>query len=125
VDPPCPHAHGGVRWQEFGGKILGALKLGPIDSFLKQHNTGKQAYELAVENFIRTCAGYCVATYVLGIGDRHNDNIMIIKSGHLFHIDFGHFLVSANRLEAEAGKVCWFVCHFCWCFRGISRANLG
>ncbi|KJE92194.1 phosphatidylinositol 3-kinase [Capsaspora owczarzaki ATCC 30864] len=75
-----------------GGGAHGAFKDDPLYKWLVEKNPDEKATERAVEMFMLSCAGYCVATYVLGIGDRHNDNIMMNKSGQLFHIDFGHFL---------------------------------
>lgn len=45
--------------------------------------SNSDALEKAIEEFTLSCAGYCVATYVLGIGDRHSDNIMVRSTGQV------------------------------------------
>ncbi|XP_030894070.1 phosphatidylinositol 4-phosphate 3-kinase C2 domain-containing subunit alpha [Leptonychotes weddellii] len=79
---------------EYG--VTGSFKDKPLAEWLRKYNPSEEEYEKASENFIYSCAGCCVATYVLGICDRHNDNIMLRSTGHMFHIDFGKFLGHAQ-----------------------------
>ncbi|KAK6765698.1 hypothetical protein RB195_025546 [Necator americanus] len=76
--------------KEFG--MTGVFKVDVLRNWLMKHNTTEFLYKQALDNFTRSCAGWCVATYVLGIGDRHNDNILVTTAGHVFHIDFGKYM---------------------------------
>ncbi|XP_037945852.1 phosphatidylinositol 4,5-bisphosphate 3-kinase catalytic subunit beta isoform [Teleopsis dalmanni] len=69
-----------------------AFKKGSLYSWLKEYNKTDDEMNKAIKEFTLSCAGYCVATYVLGVADRHSDNIMVKRNGQLFHIDFGHIL---------------------------------
>ncbi|OQV22471.1 Phosphatidylinositol 4-phosphate 3-kinase C2 domain-containing subunit alpha [Hypsibius exemplaris] len=85
-----------LRKIQVGHGVTGAFKDKPLAFWLHKNNPAEADYRKAIENFTKSCAGYCVATYVLGACDRHSDNIMITHDGHLFHIDFGKFLGDAQ-----------------------------
>ncbi|EPY41053.1 phosphatidylinositol-4,5-bisphosphate 3-kinase [Angomonas deanei] len=74
------------------GGAQAAFSEQPLINYLRGFNRERTDVERCLWNFLLSVSGYTVATYVLGVGDRHNDNIMLRKDGTLFHIDFGHFL---------------------------------
>ncbi len=73
----------------------------PLSIVLENYNGDLRAYlshlsslneplvdDQILENYIRSSAGYSVITYVLGVGDRHLENLLLTDSGHLFHVDY-------------------------------------
>lgn len=57
--------------------------------FLKYYGEGTAAHAHAQRNFIESMAGYSVMCFLMQVKDRHNANLMLTRSGHLVHIDFG------------------------------------
>uniref|UniRef100_A0A803L0K8 phosphatidylinositol 3-kinase n=1 Tax=Chenopodium quinoa TaxID=63459 RepID=A0A803L0K8_CHEQI len=59
-----------------------------------------------LETFIKSCAGYSVITYILGVGDRHLDNLLLRDDGRLFHVDFGFILGRDPKPFPPPMKLC-------------------
>ena len=53
--------------------------------YLRANNPDKRAdhgvRKEAMDNYVKSCAGYCVVTYLLGVGDRHLDNLLLAPDG--------------------------------------------
>ena len=89
--PPATAVGGGGFLQQ----VRAALQVYAHDGVYREWLAGGAgcALSAAVEDaFVRSCAGAVVSSFVLGIGDRHNDNMLLCRDGRLLHIDFGHVL---------------------------------
>lgn len=64
---------------------------GSIMNFLHHYNGHRTLSEISA-SFRESLAAYTVITFLLGVGDRHADNVMLTKDGILFHIDYGFIL---------------------------------
>ena len=83
---------------------------GSILAYLKANNPDASA-DLGIrastmDTYIKSCAGYCVITYLLGVGDRHLDNLLLAPDGHFFHADFGYILGRDPKPFAPQMKLC-------------------
>ncbi|KAM3088233.1 Phosphatidylinositol (PI) 3-kinase [Clarireedia jacksonii] len=90
--------------------IVNKYKGNAVLNYLKSHNPDDGAplgvRKEALDVFVKSCAGYCVITYLLGVGDRHLDNLLLAPDGHFFHADFGFILGRDPKPFAPAMKLC-------------------
>jgi len=97
-----------INWKHGGNSFTSAFSSTSLKAFLYKNNSTHDR-EIAFRNFALSCAGYCVFTYVFGVGDRHGDNIMCAKDGNIFHIDFGYFLGEKSRFLGFSRESGYFV----------------
>lgn len=86
---------------KYKGSILAYLRANNPDT-----NADLGVRPSAMDTYVKSCAGYCVITYLLGVGDRHLDNLLLAPSGHFFHADFGYILGRDPKPFAPQMKLC-------------------
>ncbi|KAG8909004.1 Phosphatidylinositol (PI) 3-kinase [Tulasnella sp. 403] len=85
---------------------------GTLLTYLRAHNADEGSVGTygvkpsVIDTFVRSCAGYCVVTYILGVGDRHLDNLLLAPDGHFFHVDFGYILGRDPKPFPPPVKLC-------------------
>jgi len=97
-----------INWKYGGNSFASAFSSTSLKAYLYKNNP-PQEREQALRNFALSCAGYCVFTYVFGVGDRHGDNILCTKKGNVFHIDFGYFLGERSKILGFSRETNFFV----------------
>lgn len=77
-----------------------------IQNFISECNKN-EILDSIKRRFMSSLAVSCCISYLLGLGDRHLDNIMINKKGQIFNIDYGYLLENpkTNILGAPNIKV--------------------
>jgi len=88
--------------------VPGASSLKDYFNFAFGHSYSP-AHQHAVQNFVKSLAGYSLITFLLQVRDRHNANLLVDAEGHIVHIDYGFILGGAldrlRRLLALATTV--------------------
>ena len=83
---------------------------GSLLAYLRANNPDNSAplgvRKETMDTYVKSCAGYCVITYLLGVGDRHLDNLLLAPDGHFFHADFGYILGRDPKPFAPLMKLC-------------------
>ena len=58
-----------------------------IIDYIMENNPNETAHAIK-QKFIKSVAISCVLSYILGLGDRHLENILVTGAGELLHIDY-------------------------------------
>lgn len=79
--------------------VTGCYSMTHVKTVAQNGILGNRAH---INRLVATAAGSFMAAFILGIRDRHSDNVLVTKEGLMFHIDFGHILGDKVKMDAAA-----------------------
>lgn len=86
-----------------------------LQNFILERNANLTVSDLRMR-FVKSVAAACVLSYVIGVGDRHLENMLVTDDGKLIHVDFSYLLgddpkhvmnemrITPDMLDALGGK---------------------
>ena len=85
---------------KFKESVMPLVKPAVLNSWFMQHFSDASQWHVARNNFIRSNAVMSMVGYIIGLGDRHLENILLDKTtGEVVHVDFSALF---NRGEGMA-----------------------
>lgn len=84
---------------------------GDLVAWFERNKPDDITMDRILDNLCGSVAASCVVTYVLGIGDRHLENLCITRRGQFFHIDFSFVLGDDPKPCAPAARLPQQVAH--------------
>lgn len=79
------------------GGVTGAFRVSVLTEWFAANKPPSLSWDELVANFSLSLSASCVFEHVLGIADRHADNLLVQPDGTVFHIDFGYFMGNKTK----------------------------
>lgn len=75
-----------------------------LQNYILERNSNLNITEIR-RNFIQTCASNALLTYMIGVGDRNQHNILVKGSGELINIDFSYLLGDDPKFKTKTMSI--------------------
>jgi serine/threonine-protein kinase ATR len=71
-----------------------------LGQWMRQRFSSPQAYFRARQAYTKTVAIMSMIGYIMGLGDRHNENILVDQfTGEILHVDYNYIFHRAESLK--------------------------
>ena len=88
---PFSHNSGCIMMIDDARTLYDVRKTHSLLNYMMSNNPNETVMALR-QRIVRSCAGACLLAFTMGLGDRHLENILVIRDGSLAHVDFGFIL---------------------------------